>query len=97
MNINDKVKHVKSATQTRQHACHWPGCTKQVPPALWGCPTHWYRLPRSLRDRIWHSYLPGQEATGRPSAAYLEAAREVKDWITANKDRFTEPQQELKL
>lgn len=83
MDIGDKVAHVKRARQTRQHACHWPGCTKQVPPALWGCPPHWYALPRSLRDRIWRTYMPGQETSGSPTREYVEAARAVQDWILA--------------
>jgi hypothetical protein len=82
--IADKVRHVKRAGQTRDHTCHWPGCGKQVPPAMWGCRSHWYALPKPLRDRIWATYRPGQEATLTPSAEYLTAAREVQNWIKAN-------------
>lgn len=85
--IGDKVAHVKAAGQTRTHACHWPGCARQVPPALWGCKAHWYALPAELRRRIWSSYRPGQESSGRPSAAYVEAARAVQDWIAAQKPK----------
>lgn len=63
------------------HTCHWPGCTKRVPPALWGCKPHWYRLPKELRDRIWATYRPGQEVTKDPSNAYLEVADAVQRWI----------------
>lgn len=84
MKTADKVAHVKRATQSRTHGCHWPGCGKQVPPALWGCPTHWYALPRSLRDRIWRTYLPGQEESGSPSREYVDAANAVQDWIRDN-------------
>jgi hypothetical protein len=84
MNIGEKVAHVKRSSQTRNHACHWPGCDKQVPPALWGCPRHWYSLPKTLRDRIWRTYTPGQESTARPSREYVEVAREVQDWIREN-------------
>jgi hypothetical protein len=79
--IGDKVAHVKRAGQTRNHACHWPGCTSQVPPALWGCTRHWYRIPADLRSKIWRAYRVGQEQDGRPSARYLEVAREIQDWI----------------
>lgn len=82
--IADKVAHVKAAGQTRRHHCHWPGCERQVPPAMWGCRSHWYSLPGDLRRDIWRSYAPGQEATGRPSAAYVAAARAAEDWIHAN-------------
>lgn len=81
--LADKVAHVKRAGQTRDHECHWPGCPRQVPPAMWGCREHWFALPKRLRDAIWRAYRPGQEADRRPSVAYLEAAREVQTWIAA--------------
>lgn len=82
--IADKVAYVKSQGQTRDHHCHWPGCAAQVPPAMWGCTRHWYKLPKALRDRIWRTFDPGQEVNATPSAAYLAAARDVQDWIKAN-------------
>lgn len=66
------------------HHCHWPGCTKQVPPAMWGCRDHWYSLPKSLRDKIWRTFDPGQEITKTPSPEYIAAAREAQEWIAAN-------------
>jgi transcriptional regulator with XRE-family HTH domain len=76
-----KVRHVKSQGQTRKHACHWPGCDGQVPPAMWGCKMHWFMLPKALRDKIWRAYRPGQERDMTPSAAYLAVADEVQRWI----------------
>lgn len=76
-----KVEHVRNAKQTRGHTCHWPGCKKQVPPAMWGCKPHWFRLPKELRDRIWKTYRPGQEESLTPSTAYIEAAEAVQAWI----------------
>jgi len=66
---------------TMSHHCHWPGCAKPVPPKLWGCKDHWYRLPKPLRDRIWATYRAGQEMDKTPSRAYVEAARDVQAWI----------------
>ena len=66
------------------HTCHWPGCQRRVPPKMWGCRTHWFALPKHLRDAIWRNYRPGQESDKRPSASYVEAARRVQDWIRAN-------------
>lgn len=80
----DKIRHVKRATQTRDHHCHWPGCTVQVPPAMWGCKAHWFKLPRYLRDKLWAAYQPGQEVNMTPSREYLAVAREVQQWITDN-------------
>lgn len=77
----DKVAYVKSQKQNRHHTCHWPGCDKQVPPAMWGCKQHWFKLPASLRRRIWATYEPGQEITLTPSEEYLKVADEVQKWI----------------
>lgn len=82
--IAEKVEHVKRAGQTRNHHCHWPGCARQVPPAMWGCKQHWFQLPQRLRNRIWATYCPGQEITRTPSAEYVAAAREVREWILSN-------------
>jgi hypothetical protein len=76
-----KVAHVKAAKQTRDHCCHWPGCTQQVPPAMWGCAGHWFKLPASIRDEIWKAYRVKQEDTMTPSAKYIEAARKAQSWI----------------
>ncbi len=90
-----KADYVRSQAQTRDHHCHWPGCTTSVPPALWGCKAHWYKLPPRLRSKVWRAYQPGQEITGRPSAAYVEVAREVQDWIVATHP--PEPEQTVLL
>lgn len=66
------------------HHCHWPGCKKEVPPRLWGCKAHWFKLPKRLRDRIWATYVPGQEFTKTPSRDYVEAAQDVREWILEN-------------
>ncbi|MFZ0269904.1 hypothetical protein [Caulobacter sp.] len=79
-----KADYVRSQPQNRDHHCHWPGCTKQVPPAMWGCKPHWFQLPPQLQRRIWRCYVPGQEITGRPSAEYVAVAREAQAWILAN-------------
>ncbi len=76
-----KADYVRSQSQTRKHKCHWYGCTKQVPPAVWGCKEHWYQLPRKLRNRIWAAYRPGQEKDGKPSVEYVQVAKEVQEWI----------------
>ena len=70
-----------STTTPSVHTCHWPGCETEVPPKMWGCRPHWYRLPKTLRDKVWAAYVPGQEITKTPSAEYVEVAREVQRWI----------------
>lgn len=68
---------------TNSHTCHWPGCGKVVPPALWGCRYHWFKLPKPLRDEVWRTYRPGQEITKTPSAEYLAVAKKIQVWIEA--------------
>ncbi len=82
-----KADYVRSQGQTRSHHCHWPGCSKQVPPAMWGCKVHWFKLPLALRNKVWATYVPGQEVSMTPSDAYLEVADEVQRWITENGER----------
>jgi hypothetical protein len=89
-----KVAHVLRAGQTRNHTCHWPGCSKQVPPAMWGCRPHWFALPEHLRNRIWAAYRVGQEVNGTPSREYVDVAREAQAWIAIN---HPPAQQQLKL
>lgn len=77
----NKADYVQAQPQTRGHHCHWPGCETEVPPAMWGCKKHWFKLPLRLRNKIWAAYKPGQEVTMTPSAEYLAVAHEVQDWI----------------
>lgn len=76
-----KADYVRAQGQTRNHHCHWPGCDTQVPPAMWGCRKHWYRLPGHIRNQIWKTYRPGQERDQRPSRDYIEAAQAAQAWI----------------
>ena len=62
------------------HRCHHPHCRVAVRPSLFACRSHWHALPKSLRDRIWTTYRPGQEITKDPSRAYLAAAADALDW-----------------
>lgn len=66
-----------------KHTCHWVGCTTAVPPKMFACKAHWFKLPKPIRDRIWATYRPGQEVTKDPSPAYLEAAMAARAWILA--------------
>lgn len=79
--IGEKAAYVRGQRQTRDHECHWPGCARQVPPALWGCMPHWQRLPKALQSKVFATYHPGQEKTLTPSREYLAVANEVQAWI----------------
>lgn len=81
--VGEKVKHVLEYLKDEPgaHECHWPGCGRFVPPAMWGCGEHWKALPAYLRRQIWATYRPGQEVDKRPSRIYLIVANEVQAWI----------------
>ena len=81
MNIKEKVDYVLKQKQTRFHTCHWPGCVKQAPPAMWGCKYHWYQLPIYIRNEIWEAYKIGQEIDMNPTKKYLIAAQKAQEWI----------------
>jgi hypothetical protein len=70
-----KAAHVRAApNDDHTHTCHWPGCTRQVKPALFSCKPHWFTWPESIRNAIWREYRPGQEISKTPSEGYLRAA-----------------------
>lgn len=87
-NIGQKADYVRRQKQSGGHHCHWPGCKRPVPPAMWGCRKHWYALPAALRTKIWRVYQPGQEITKTPSPEYVEVAREVQNWIESQNGLF---------
>ena len=82
-NKADYVRGEAARNTTFHHHCHWPDCDKSVPPAMWGCRQHWFKLPPRLRSRIWATYRPGQEVTKTPSREYMVIAQEVQEWIAA--------------
>lgn len=57
------------------HTCHAHGCTRRVPPSMWGCRAHWFSLPKPIRDAVWREYRPGQESDKRPSFRYMAVQR----------------------
>lgn len=81
---SEKVAHVKAAGQTRSHHCHG-GCGKQCPPAMWGCKACWFGLPKVIRDEIWATYRPGQEADMTPSPEYLASAEKAQSFLAARR------------
>jgi hypothetical protein len=46
-----------------QHDCPAPKCNVKVGDSRLACRGHWYQLPKSIRDRIWAFYIPGQTIT----------------------------------
>lgn len=76
------------------HRCHWPDCQTVVHPSFWGCIEHWCMLPKPIRRKIWTAYRAGQEIRKDPSAEYIAATREAREWIYANREEVpNEPRQ----
>lgn len=61
-----------------EHHCHAIGCTVRTHPKFFMCRRHWFMVPRHLRDRIWATYVPGQEVRKDPTVEYLEAAERAR-------------------
>jgi hypothetical protein len=78
-----RAKAAEAAKDPHNHTCHWPGCTKRVAPAMWGCYPHGALADAAAipgRNRIWAAFkeTPGQEISKTmPSREYIEVAREV--------------------
>lgn len=84
--VGQKAEYVRDQSKRGAggHHCHWPDCDKPVPPSMWGCKVHWFKLPATLRAKVWRTYRPGQEITKTPSPEYIAVAKEVQAWIFAN-------------
>jgi hypothetical protein len=57
------------------HVCHATGCKAKVPPKMLMCRKHWYMVPKPLRDRVWATYVSGQEIRKDPTDEYMDAQR----------------------
>jgi hypothetical protein len=66
-----------------EHHCHAIGCEVPVPPNLFMCKRHWYKLPMFMRDAVWDAYVPGQEVRKDPSPKYLLVAADAQRWLAA--------------
>lgn len=57
------------------HTCHAHGCTRSVPPEMFACRSHWFALPKNIRDAVWREYRSGQETDKQPSLRYMAVQR----------------------
>lgn len=74
---------ITSVASDDGHLCHHPKCDTPVPPRMLACRTHWFQLPKWLRDEVWERYSPGQERRKDPSPEYLETVRHcIEIWET---------------
>lgn len=63
------------------HTCHAIGCDVAVPPKIFMCKPHWFKLPKPIRDGIWSAFKPGQERTKTPSNTYLINSYSACIWL----------------
>jgi hypothetical protein len=69
------------------HTCHAEGCDVRVPPRMLMCRAHWFMVPKTLRGRVWATYVHGQERRKDPTPEYLEAAQAAIDAVAAAEGR----------
>ena len=65
------------------HHCHATGCQLHVPPTIFMCKPHWFKLPKRMRDAIWATYREGQCRDWKITHEYAEAAKEAVTYIAA--------------
>jgi|SRR5690348_2049811 hypothetical protein len=70
---------VSGRAPTYPRSCAWPRCKRPVPKSHLMCRGHWSALPKTLRDRIWEHFQPGQTAA-TCSQTYREVLCEVLAW-----------------
>lgn len=44
------------------HTCPGPGCKRRVPSHMLMCRTHWYQVPKPLRNRVYRAWDNGEGA-----------------------------------
>lgn len=64
-----------------EHTCHATNCKRVVPPKMFMCKSHWYKLPATIRSAVWREYVPDQEITKTPTTAYLRIAQHAISYI----------------
>lgn len=70
-----------------KHLCHAEDCDVEVPPRIFMCKTHWFMLPKQLRDALWAEYVPGQEIRKDPTREYLNVTRRCINFVAAKEGR----------
>jgi hypothetical protein len=67
----------------RASRCPVPRCGDQIDPSRLMCRTHWYRVPRPLRDHVWATWRSGHGgASHEHRAAVLMAIAACDDLPT---------------
>ncbi len=56
------------------HLCPGPDCKRQVGSDMLMCRTHWYQVPRALRNRVWAAWRNGEGAGSPEHFKAIDAA-----------------------
>jgi hypothetical protein len=83
------LRHLMSREPGTEHLCHATGCTVPVPPKMFLCKSHWFALPKAMRDDIWATYVPGQEQRKDPTSEYIDAAQRCVAYLAAREREGT--------
>jgi hypothetical protein len=67
--------HRQARAVTAIHECPAPTCTRRVASTQLACRSHWYALPKELRDRVWDAH------TGRSDEDHSAVIMEAVDWL----------------
>jgi len=70
------------------HQCHATDCKTAVPPEMFMCRLHWYKVPAPLRERVWRAYRVGQCDDMNPNLAYCEAAKAAVTAVARKEGRL---------
>lgn len=63
------------------HLCPWPSCHVMVGPSMWGCSSHWFRLPFGHQRAITQAYERGE------AGALLKAIRSAATWAAKHHNK----------
>jgi hypothetical protein len=74
-NLKITAQYAVVEAEVEKHECHVETCDTRVHPRLLMCAYHWRLVPTILKLAVWEHYVPGQEVSKTPTAAYLNAAK----------------------
>ena len=69
---------IRRARPGATHVCPWPGCNEIVKRSLWGCPSHWFKVPILLRDSLWRAHRNRFNDEGSSHRGVL---MEIDEWV----------------
>ena len=61
------------------HKCPTNGCNEKVPTKMLFCRTHWFMVPKTLRDAVWNEFRkqPGSDSHQMACQAAIEAVNDL--------------------